>query len=38
VVPAQAGELEPHLSAAPRLLRFGEGGDVGRSSGVSPKE
>ena len=28
VVPAQAGELEPHLQAAPRLLRFGPGGDV----------
>jgi UDP-N-acetylmuramoyl-tripeptide--D-alanyl-D-alanine ligase len=28
VVPAAAGELEPHLGAAPRLLRFGAGGDV----------
>jgi UDP-N-acetylmuramoyl-tripeptide--D-alanyl-D-alanine ligase len=28
VVPAQAGLLEPHLSEAPRLLRFGPGGDV----------
>jgi len=28
VVPADAGELEPHLSAAPSLLRFGPGGDV----------
>ena len=28
VVPAEAGELEPHLAAAPRLLRFGSGGDV----------
>jgi UDP-N-acetylmuramoyl-tripeptide--D-alanyl-D-alanine ligase len=28
VVPAQAGELEPHLADAPRLLRFGPGGDV----------
>jgi len=28
VVPAEAGELEPHLEAAPRLLRFGPGGDV----------
>jgi UDP-N-acetylmuramoyl-tripeptide--D-alanyl-D-alanine ligase len=28
VVPAEAGELEPHLEAAPQLLRFGEGGDV----------
>jgi UDP-N-acetylmuramoyl-tripeptide--D-alanyl-D-alanine ligase len=28
VVPVEAGELEPHLSAAPRLLRFGQGGEV----------
>jgi UDP-N-acetylmuramoyl-tripeptide--D-alanyl-D-alanine ligase len=28
VVPAVAGELEPHLAAASRLLRFGAGGDV----------
>jgi UDP-N-acetylmuramoyl-tripeptide--D-alanyl-D-alanine ligase len=28
VAPVEAGELEPHLSAAPSLLRFGEGGDV----------
>ncbi|HKT82969.1 MAG TPA: UDP-N-acetylmuramoyl-tripeptide--D-alanyl-D-alanine ligase, partial [Solirubrobacterales bacterium] len=28
VVPAQAGLLEPHLADAPRLLRFGPGGDV----------
>jgi UDP-N-acetylmuramoyl-tripeptide--D-alanyl-D-alanine ligase len=28
VVPADAGELEPHLERAPRLLRFGLGGDV----------
>jgi len=28
VVPAAAGELEPHLEKAPRLLRFGAGGDV----------
>ncbi len=28
VVPAAAGELEPHLGQAPRLLRFGPGGDV----------
>jgi UDP-N-acetylmuramoyl-tripeptide--D-alanyl-D-alanine ligase len=28
VVPVDAGELEPHLSAAPSLLRFGPGGDV----------
>jgi UDP-N-acetylmuramoyl-tripeptide--D-alanyl-D-alanine ligase len=28
VVPVAAGELEPHLSDVPRLLRFGPGGDV----------
>jgi UDP-N-acetylmuramoyl-tripeptide--D-alanyl-D-alanine ligase len=28
IVPARAGQLEPHLAAAPRLLRFGPGGDV----------
>ncbi len=28
VVPVDAGELEPHLAAAPRLIRFGPGGDV----------
>jgi UDP-N-acetylmuramoyl-tripeptide--D-alanyl-D-alanine ligase len=28
VVPVAAGELEPHLSQVPRLLRFGAGGDV----------
>ncbi|HEX8959694.1 MAG TPA: UDP-N-acetylmuramoyl-tripeptide--D-alanyl-D-alanine ligase, partial [Solirubrobacterales bacterium] len=28
VVPAEAGELEPHLFRAPRLIRFGPGGDV----------
>jgi UDP-N-acetylmuramoyl-tripeptide--D-alanyl-D-alanine ligase len=28
IVPADAGLLEPHLAAAPRLLRFGVGGDV----------
>jgi UDP-N-acetylmuramoyl-tripeptide--D-alanyl-D-alanine ligase len=28
VVPVEAGELEPHLERAPRLLRFGPGGDV----------
>ncbi len=28
VAPAAAGELEPHLGQAPRLLRFGAGGDV----------
>jgi UDP-N-acetylmuramoyl-tripeptide--D-alanyl-D-alanine ligase len=28
VVPVEAGELEPHLSQAPNLLRFGPEGDV----------
>ena len=28
VVPVDAAELEPHLAGAPRLLRFGPGGDV----------
>ena len=28
IVPVEAGELEPHLGAAPSLLRFGPGGDV----------
>ena len=28
VVPAGAGPLEPHLERAPKLLRFGAGGDV----------
>jgi UDP-N-acetylmuramoyl-tripeptide--D-alanyl-D-alanine ligase len=28
VVPVEAGELEPHLDAAPNLLRFGPGADV----------
>ena len=28
VVPADTAELEPHLEHAPRLLRFGPGGDV----------
>jgi UDP-N-acetylmuramoyl-tripeptide--D-alanyl-D-alanine ligase len=28
VVPAEAAELEPHLDRAPRLVRFGPGGDV----------
>jgi UDP-N-acetylmuramoyl-tripeptide--D-alanyl-D-alanine ligase len=28
IVPAEAGPLEPHLERAPRLLRFGHGGDV----------
>jgi UDP-N-acetylmuramoyl-tripeptide--D-alanyl-D-alanine ligase len=40
VAPAQAGELEPHLERAPRLLRFGDDGDVSASevaidSGIS---
>ena len=30
-MPVEAGELEPHLAAAPRLLRFGPGGDVERA-------
>jgi UDP-N-acetylmuramoyl-tripeptide--D-alanyl-D-alanine ligase len=28
IVPADAGELEPHLGQAPRLIRFGPGGEV----------
>jgi UDP-N-acetylmuramoyl-tripeptide--D-alanyl-D-alanine ligase len=28
IAPAEAGALEPHLADAPRLLRFGAGGDV----------
>ena len=28
VAPVEAGELEPHLERAPRLLRFGPGGDI----------
>jgi UDP-N-acetylmuramoyl-tripeptide--D-alanyl-D-alanine ligase len=28
IVPAAAGELEPHLERAPKMLRFGLGGDV----------
>jgi UDP-N-acetylmuramoyl-tripeptide--D-alanyl-D-alanine ligase len=28
VVPADAGPLEPHLDRAPKVLRFGDGGDV----------
>ncbi len=28
IVPAEAGALEPHLDDAPRLIRFGPGGDV----------
>jgi UDP-N-acetylmuramoyl-tripeptide--D-alanyl-D-alanine ligase len=28
IAPVEAGELEPHLGAAPHLLRFGAGGDV----------
>jgi len=32
IVPVEAGELEPHLGAAPRLLRFGPGGEVEATS------
>jgi UDP-N-acetylmuramoyl-tripeptide--D-alanyl-D-alanine ligase len=28
IVPVDAGALEPHLADAPRLLRFGPGGDI----------
>jgi len=28
VVPVDAGPLEPHLEGVPRLIRFGDGGDV----------
>ncbi len=28
VVPVDAGALEPHLEGVPRLIRFGDGGDV----------
>jgi UDP-N-acetylmuramoyl-tripeptide--D-alanyl-D-alanine ligase len=28
IAPVDAGELEPHLGRAPRLMRFGPGGDV----------
>jgi UDP-N-acetylmuramoyl-tripeptide--D-alanyl-D-alanine ligase len=28
VAPVESGELEPHLERAPRLIRFGPGGDV----------
>jgi UDP-N-acetylmuramoyl-tripeptide--D-alanyl-D-alanine ligase len=31
VAPVDAGELEPHLERGPRLLRFGDGGDVAAS-------
>jgi len=31
IAPVDAGELEPHLERAPRLLRFGPGGDVAAS-------
>ena len=42
VVPVEAGELEPHLSAAPSLLRFGagrrrRGGRASASSRGSPR-
>ncbi|HSS04783.1 MAG TPA: UDP-N-acetylmuramoyl-tripeptide--D-alanyl-D-alanine ligase [Solirubrobacterales bacterium] len=33
VVPVEAGELEPHLAAAPHLIRFGAGGDVDVAEG-----
>jgi UDP-N-acetylmuramoyl-tripeptide--D-alanyl-D-alanine ligase len=32
IVPVEAGELEPHLGRAPRLLRFGPGGDIEASA------
>jgi UDP-N-acetylmuramoyl-tripeptide--D-alanyl-D-alanine ligase len=32
VAPVEAGELEPHLERAPKLLRFGPGGDVEATS------
>jgi UDP-N-acetylmuramoyl-tripeptide--D-alanyl-D-alanine ligase len=32
VAPAEAGPLEPHLERAPKLLRFGTGGDVEAAS------
>jgi UDP-N-acetylmuramoyl-tripeptide--D-alanyl-D-alanine ligase len=36
IAPAEAGALEPHLERAPRLLRFGPGGDVeAREAGVA---
>jgi UDP-N-acetylmuramoyl-tripeptide--D-alanyl-D-alanine ligase len=35
VVPASAGPLEPHLERAPKLLRFGAGGDVEATQVVS---
>ncbi len=41
VVPTEAGALEPHMEAAPRIIRFGEGGDVQvleRESGESGTE
>jgi UDP-N-acetylmuramoyl-tripeptide--D-alanyl-D-alanine ligase len=38
VAPVEAGELEPHLGKAPRLVRFGEGGDVSaRDVAVDPE-
>jgi UDP-N-acetylmuramoyl-tripeptide--D-alanyl-D-alanine ligase len=33
IAPVEAGELEPHLERAPRLLRFGPGGDVEATEG-----
>ena len=38
VVPVDAGELEPHLERAPRLLRFGAGGDVEARRGPRSSE
>jgi UDP-N-acetylmuramoyl-tripeptide--D-alanyl-D-alanine ligase len=38
VVPFDAGALEPYLDAVPRLIRFGQGGDVNaRSSRVTER-
>jgi UDP-N-acetylmuramoyl-tripeptide--D-alanyl-D-alanine ligase len=37
VAPVEAGVLEPHLERAPRLLRFGPGGDV-EAAGVRVRD
>jgi UDP-N-acetylmuramoyl-tripeptide--D-alanyl-D-alanine ligase len=37
IAPVEAGALEPHLERAPRLLRFGPGGDI-EASGVKVSE
>ena len=37
VVPAEAGELEPHLARGAALLRFGPGGDVEASRAGSTR-